>query len=829
MPATPVSRNDEPQVAISEAFAREPERLCVALGLRIDTRKKPGVWVYDGLEEDASLQIQTNGRYAGTWTRFGSGESGNAFQLVRRQNPGMTFRDAVAFLAEVYGIEDAPPARRERKPPAKVVGSTVYKLRDAEGNLVAEHHRLDREDGTKTVWWERGGKRGLADPETGEKLPTADLPLYGIADVVGGPFGGRGAVVVTEGEKARDALDAQNVLAVGTVCGAGTQPTEKVLAPLLGRTVLLWPDNDDVGRQHMDGIARTLRALGHQDVRLLAPPGLPDHGDAADFYAAGGTTAEVRDLIKGAPPYPEGPVATEEEAAAAQARRSMVKVRIDGTLLCLQTEQALEALIAANQPEPRLFVRAGAVARICPDEEGRPRIEPLGSEGTFGELSYVCDFWKAGKGGDEVSVTCPQAVVTALGTTISRRIEAGGWPFPNLRGVTECPVVRPDGTILQTPGYDPATALCYRPAAGFKMRPVPDQPTEDECADARALLDEAVCDFPFSDPASYENLLGLLLTAVLRPAITGPVPLCLIGAPNAGTGKSLLAEVASLIVTGRDAHLFGAPVAEEEWRKALTSALQTGASMICIDNVDHGLGSSSLARALTAEVYADRILGQTQTVALPVRCTWIATGNNMALQGDLPRRCYSIDLDTKSSEPHRGRTFRHDPLKPWVREHRSELLRALLTLARAWYANGCPEATTPRLGSYEGWSAVVGGVLTMFGCTEFLGNLEDLYEAQAGEAQEWEAFLAAWHETWGDEPLTAEEAAARITEGFEAHPVGEVLPLALVPRSPAEAARRLGYGLRKVVGRRFGADGMRVENAGRHPRNRRTRWVVRHD
>ena len=55
--------------------------------------------------------------------------------------------------------------------------------------------------------------------------------------------------------------------------------------------------------------------------------------------------------------------------------------------------------------------------------------------------------------------------------------------------------------------------------------------------------------------------------------------------------------------------------------------------------------------------------------------------------------------------------FRHNPLLPWVASHRGELLAALLTLARTWFAAGCPRAKLTVVGGYEEWSQMVGGIL----------------------------------------------------------------------------------------------------------------------
>ena len=61
--------------------------------------------------------------------------------------------------------------------------------------------------------------------------------------------------------------------------------------------------------------------------------------------------------------------------------------------------------------------------------------------------------------------------------------------------------------------------------------------------DALQLIREWLADFPFEGAADFAHTLALLLTPQLRGLIDGPVPMTVIEAPAAGTGKSLLAEV----------------------------------------------------------------------------------------------------------------------------------------------------------------------------------------------------------------------------------------------------------------------------------------------
>ena len=87
----------------------------------------------------------------------------------------------------------------------------------------------------------------------------------------------------------------------------------------------------------------------------------------------------------------------------------------------------------------------------------------------------------------------------------------------------------------------------------------------------------------------------------------------------------------------------------------------------------------------------------------------------------------------------------------WAQENRSALVHAALTLIQAWIAAGKPLHGT-RLGSFESWSGVMGGVLEIAEIPGFLGNLNELYEAADTDGQMWREFTGAWWEAHREEP-----------------------------------------------------------------------------
>jgi hypothetical protein len=194
---------------------------------------------------------------------------------------------AVLSAARLTWGNILPPRETSRR----TVDSRVsrYEIRDQAGTLLAIHGRRDFVDGKK-VWWE------LPDGSLKLDRPKAALPLYGVNRLPAD----KTSVIVTEGEKAADALLINGICAVGTVTGASSIPGDDALRPILGRTVYLWPDNDDNGRRHMERIAAALKRLGQQDLYLIEWKGAPPKGDAADLVEREAWKDEFDVMVDGA-------------------------------------------------------------------------------------------------------------------------------------------------------------------------------------------------------------------------------------------------------------------------------------------------------------------------------------------------------------------------------------------------------------------------------------------------------------------------------------------------------------------------------------------------
>lgn len=164
----------------------------------------------------------------------------------------------------------------DRKP-AKA-GEHSFEARTPDGRIVAHHHRRDDGNGDKTIWWEPTG------------VKPSELALYLSWRLKDGP------VVVAEGERAALAICGAKLQGVGTY-GASTPPGPAALEALRGRRVVLWPDNDDAGRKHMETLADALVDVASEVLFVDVPASAPKGWDAADAIS---TT--IADLVHTARP-----------------------------------------------------------------------------------------------------------------------------------------------------------------------------------------------------------------------------------------------------------------------------------------------------------------------------------------------------------------------------------------------------------------------------------------------------------------------------------------------------------------------------------------------
>lgn len=140
---------------------------------------------------------------------------------------------------------------------------------DATGTPMMVVVRFDRADGSKFFQ-----PVGRFSNEWRVKAMPGTRPLYALPTLLSADI-----VFVVEGEKCADALHKFGFVAT-TSAGGASAAKQSNWAPLVGKTVMILPDNDDPGRRYAKHVTGILTKLNPAAVvKVVRLPGLPDKGD----------------------------------------------------------------------------------------------------------------------------------------------------------------------------------------------------------------------------------------------------------------------------------------------------------------------------------------------------------------------------------------------------------------------------------------------------------------------------------------------------------------------------------------------------------------------
>lgn len=561
---------------------------------------------------------------------------------------------------------------------------------------------------------------------------------------------------VTEGSRKADSLISAGLCALGLLgvfgfrgsnsAGGTTALGDWESVALKGRNIYLVFDSDVTRKPTVQTALRRLyRFLKSRGaiVRIVYLPetdGGPKVG-VDDFLSAGHTPAELREL------------------AEPDLRSSRVgAIETNNRQLPAISRDAFEALLAYNDP-PQIFVYSGNLSRVVVDENGQAAIAPLTSPALRGYLARAAEWVSTSERRGAVDVMPPIPVVEDI-------LAMPDYPgIPALSGIVHAPVFGPDGSVALIPGYHRATGYWLQASTDFHIPDTP--PTPQSVQDAVVLLrDDLLGDFSFADESSRAHAVAFIIQPFVRPLILGPTPIYLYDAPKAGTGKGLLVEVSVGVFT-ETVSLTPPPHNDEEHRKVITSIFASGASHAIFDNARR-LDSVHLYGAITAPYWKDRLLGTNKMGNYPVQLNWAATCNNVDAKDELTRRAVWIRLDSGVENPDERGGFRHPDLLGWSREHRMDLIAAVLTIVRAWFEADCPaySGRNAPMGKFERWTEVIGGILEVAGIDGFLDNRNKLKSSTDNETTAWKGFVVAWFMEYGTKSVAGAQLFEFAQEWF---------------------------------------------------------------
>ena len=409
----------------------------------------------------------------------------------------------------------------------------------------------------------------------------------------------------------------------------------------------------------------------------------------------------------------------------------------------------------------------------------------------------------------------------------------GAWGVPELQSVIRAPVLRPDGSLLDRPGYDAATRTLLLADHPDGWPAVPANPTRDQVRTAIATLWEPFAAFPFVDDLSRAIALAAMLTAVQRPMLE-TAPGFATNSYKAGTGKGKLAKGIAWLGGHEPVESPWSTEADEQ-RKRIMAKLLTAPASLLIDNVNGALDSDTLCAVLTSSTYEDRRLGASENISVPTRVLVMATGNNIAVTGDLSRRVLVATIDHGVEAPERL-AFGFDPVAR-VRGRWMHYRAAALAILRGFIAAGSPQNGPGCMGSFEAWDSMIrqcvvwlrDNELAPFGLADPADAVAANYQADP-DTQKLRALLAAWESRYGGRVVRVGDLVTEAA-GVGEHSIGapsesRTALLEVLQEIAGEPERinrrRLGRWIERHAGRPI--DGLKIEDAGSRAGTRQ--WKV---
>ena len=489
-----------------------------------------------------------------------------------------------------------------------------------------------------------------------------------------------------------------------------------------------------------------------------------------------------------------------------------------------------------HQQEPAVYRQRGRFVTVEDDEgEGRPPLArssgvPVIKTVTLPKLKLLAS--QHARIEKYLKTECGFVPANLTDECGKAYLESGGRACRFLQAVIETPTILPNGTILQTAGYDENSCLLLRLSTEFPA--IPDQPTRQDAQQALKQLLNPFRAVEFESGKGHgidaDVVAAAILTGIARQSLD-IAPMFFLSATQPGSGKTLISRAISMIVTGHAGTVTTLPYSEEGTEKRLGAALMEGDQVLVLDNCSHALRGDFLCAMLTSPECHPRRLGLSENVRCSTRTLVIATGNNLEAKGDLARRCV-VSYNRPTAERPHERHFDFDLVEE-VKRDRRLLVTAGLTLMRAYFAASCPNVGANPSG-FPAWDKFVRFPIIWAGGCDIQRAMEKARQSDPQRAA-LATVLQAWHGCYGSEEKFLADVAADLKFNV-IWPMGELSPEkkalrdALIEAVPGKAGRdasQLGYWLKNK--RNVPVEGLEFHKSEKPTKRGQLWWVVPSD
>jgi len=239
-----------------------------------------------------SLKLELHGDKAGLWHDFATDEGGDILELwqsARSVNFKTALDEARQFLKDQNTLDPKTPVNGKKKSiskhngkkkpraPMKPKPTHTWYYKDNTGAVIGKVVRWDAVDGSSKQVKPYFNSNGSGDFTAGIPAEINDKrPLYGDQPSK------EGTIIITEGEKAADAVRQMGFPACTSLGGCGAAKKADWSTLFGAKQVLVWADNDEPGMKYAHAVANQVHEIVPKaDIRILTS-GEASH-DAADF------------------------------------------------------------------------------------------------------------------------------------------------------------------------------------------------------------------------------------------------------------------------------------------------------------------------------------------------------------------------------------------------------------------------------------------------------------------------------------------------------------------------------------------------------------------
>jgi hypothetical protein len=319
--------------------------------------------------------------------------------------------------------------------------------------------------------------------------------------------------------------------------------------------------------------------------------------------------------------------------------------------------------------------------------------------------------------------------------------------LPAIRQVVNCPILTPDGRILEQ-GYHDHEGGTYI-TSGQKCEAV-------ELSIAIPALKHLLMDFDFPSTSDYSRAFASLISPALKMGgwINDDFPLDLAEADQSQSGKTYRQKLVCRIYGEKPSSITISKGGVGSTDEKISEALIRGKPFITLGNVRGKIDSQILEEALRG---TGRVTCRTLRNSAEVDCRpflWQLSTNGAELTRDLANRAIVCRI-RKRPDAYKWRIHPEGDLESHIIRNQGFYLSCVFAVIKDWHRLGCP-ITDENRHDFRGWCRALDGIVQMVGCSPLLDGHREQQQRTANPGLQWlrEIILSARPEDFGRELYT---------------------------------------------------------------------------